>query len=258
MSSSKDGGALPKAERREALAQPPNLVRSSRTRPSSTVISDDSTDESEYHDAPHVLDDNEAEGSDEAGENSDKEAQHVSPKHTAYYTDSSEDSKSDRHVHYDEYESLYELVLENEDIRNTIRAMASHIEDDNNIRYRRYSRGEKSARRVVEGHEKKRMFICCDGTWQNASGTVTPMTNVAKLARAVDRLGCDPYMPESRGGPANERGSQHRTHIGLVRQIVYYSSGIGGQSALHIERGYSGLTGKGAVSIPSFDPAFDS
>ncbi|KAL3300593.1 putative alpha/beta hydrolase domain-containing protein [Colletotrichum asianum] len=77
---------------------------------------------------------------------------------------------------------------------------------------------------------------------------MTPLTNVAKLARAVDRLGRDTHMPEKNSQLYREHGDQHQTYVGLVRQIVYYSSGIGGQTALNIERGFSGLTGKGLTS----------
>ncbi|KAI0533031.1 hypothetical protein GGR58DRAFT_138914 [Xylaria digitata] len=51
---------------------------------------------------------------------------------------------------------------------------------------------------------KKRIFICCDGTWQNAIGTNRPLTNVARFASSVT--------------PTDEDG---------ITQIVYYTSGIG-------------------------------
>jgi len=50
---------------------------------------------------------------------------------------------------------------------------------------------------------KKRLFICCDGTWQNAVGTNRPLTNVARFARSVKRKGWDDVV-----------------------QIVYYASGL--------------------------------
>ncbi|KAI3538699.1 hypothetical protein CABS02_11663 [Colletotrichum abscissum] len=77
---------------------------------------------------------------------------------------------------------------------------------------------------------------------------MTPLTNVAKLARAVDRLGRDTNMLVEGAELYREHGEQENTYVGLVRQIVYYSSGIGGQTALNIERGFSGLTGKGLTS----------
>lgn len=51
---------------------------------------------------------------------------------------------------------------------------------------------------------KKRLFVCCDGTWQNAVGANKPLTNVARFARVISRTGLD----------------------GVV-QIVYYVSGVG-------------------------------
>lgn len=35
--------------------------------------------------------------------------------------------------------------------------------------------------------ERKRIFVCCDGTWKNVSGTTAALMNVAKLSRAVTR-----------------------------------------------------------------------
>lgn len=161
----------------------------------------------------------------------------------------------------------------NEDNRNPVRTFAGHIEDGarpldeddprdvDYVRRAGHTRGgarpldeddprdENDEKLIAESHEKKRMFICCDGTWQNASGTMTPLTNVAKLARAVDRLGRDVHVPAKMSVCYRERGNQGKTRFGLVRQIVYYSSGIGGQTALNIERGFSGLTGKGTVSV---------
>ncbi|KAH0434184.1 hypothetical protein CcaCcLH18_05508 [Colletotrichum camelliae] len=112
---------------------------------------------------------------------------------------------------------------------------------------------------LMENCEKKRLFICCDGTWQNASSTISPLSNVAKLARAVTRLGEDTYKhadptevntvhARAQSDPQsvyNFDPNDKKARAGLVRQLVYYSSGIGGQTALAVERGYSGLTSKG-------------
>lgn len=97
--------------------------------------------------------------------------------------------------------------------------------------------------------EKKRLFVCCDGTWKNASGTIAPLTNVAKLARCVDRIGNDEL------GPTSELhdGSEPSTRFGLVRQLVYYSSGVGTQSSLAMDSGFSGATGHG-MSLVHFQP----
>jgi uncharacterized protein (DUF2235 family) len=81
----------------------------------------------------------------------------------------------------------------------------------------------------------KRVFICCNGTWQNASGTVS-MTNVAKLAQAVDRFGNENYRnPEldetgTRAVPYPSKGRH-----GFVREMVYYSRGVGSQSSLLLD-----------------------
>ncbi|WDK17127.1 hypothetical protein CGRA01v4_08410 [Colletotrichum graminicola] len=119
---------------------------------------------------------------------------------------------------------------------------------------------DQSERWFMELCEMKRLFICCDGTWQNASGTITPLTNVAKLARAVIRLGNDYYEhPDPKEAEDVRRLARDdvdrlydtyypkdtKARVGLVRQLVYYSSGIGGQTAIQLERGYSGMTGKG-------------
>ncbi|KAK8034155.1 hypothetical protein PG993_009150 [Apiospora rasikravindrae] len=57
--------------------------------------------------------------------------------------------------------------------------------------------------RMGEDCEQKRIFICCDGTGKNASGTIDPLTNVAKLARAVDRFGYDKYTLPQRDAVQN-------------------------------------------------------
>lgn len=87
-------------------------------------------------------------------------------------------------------------------------------------------------RDVSEEHGKKRLFVCCDGTWLNASGTVAPLSNVAKLARSVNREGDDPFSFETIGG---------------VPQLVYYSSGVGTRSTLGMDSSFAAATGKGAL-----------
>ncbi|KAK7935985.1 hypothetical protein PG985_001480 [Apiospora marii] len=100
--------------------------------------------------------------------------------------------------------------------------------------------------RVGEECEKKRIFICCDGTGNNASGTVDPLTNVAKLARAVDRTGNDSYNIPSPIAVERHRGdAREEKRFGSVRQIVYYSSGVGTRSALITDSLYASAFGKG-------------
>ncbi|KAK8113440.1 hypothetical protein PG984_013966 [Apiospora sp. TS-2023a] len=95
--------------------------------------------------------------------------------------------------------------------------------------------------------DKKRLFICCDGTGNNASGTVDPLTNVAKLARAVYRTGDDDYsVPETTMGPDRNLRIKPGQYSGSVRQIVYYSSGVGTRSALLSDSLYSSAFGKDA------------
>ncbi|QKX60157.1 uncharacterized protein TRUGW13939_07300 [Talaromyces rugulosus] len=88
----------------------------------------------------------------------------------------------------------------------------------------------KFYRAVTEEEGKKRLFVCCDGTWQNASGTSAPLTNVARFARAVDRYGIN------------------NDFVSIpIPQLIYYSSGIGSESVfrLPVDSLYSGATGKG-------------
>ncbi|KAK8058097.1 hypothetical protein PG994_008545 [Apiospora phragmitis] len=95
--------------------------------------------------------------------------------------------------------------------------------------------------------EKKRLFICCDGTRNNASGTVDPLTNVAKLARAVHRTGDDPYMiPKKSDVIEHSLSANESKRFGYVRQIVYYSSGVGSRSVLGTDSLYAAAFGKDA------------
>jgi hypothetical protein len=87
---------------------------------------------------------------------------------------------------------------------------------------------------VSERYGKKRLFVCCDGTWLNASGTVAPLSNVAKLARSVQRMGADKESFQTIGG---------------VPQLVYYSSGVGTQSTLQMDSNVAAVTGKGTVLV---------
>lgn len=115
-------------------------------------------------------------------------------------------------------------------------------------------------RQLVQRCEKKRLFVCCDGTYQNASGASAPLTNVAKLARAVYRIGDDDFkLPDERlwsklnifesGSVDMDPNILENNRYGLVRQVVYYSSGVGTQSALPLDRGWSGATGHGNMAM---------
>lgn len=54
---------------------------------------------------------------------------------------------------------------------------------------------ERFLRAVEEKKGHKRLFVCCGGTWMNSSGSVDPLSNVARFARSVDHYGT--YMGDS-------------------------------------------------------------
>lgn len=89
-----------------------------------------------------------------------------------------------------------------------------------------------------DGHTrtKKRLFVCCDGTWQNAASSMRYSTNVARFARCVDRLEPDGF------DRTLEDGTKIKDH---VMQVVWYSGGVGTYASLLTESTWSGLTGAG-------------
>ncbi|KAI1805365.1 hypothetical protein F4811DRAFT_561214 [Daldinia bambusicola] len=80
------------------------------------------------------------------------------------------------------------------------------------------------AAQAVAECPKKRLFICCDGTWMDAVSTAAPLTNVARLARCVKAV-------------SFEDSTQ-------ILQIVYYQTGIG-RGTSRIGRAIDGATGRG-------------
>ncbi|KAI0434502.1 hypothetical protein F5Y09DRAFT_253628 [Xylaria sp. FL1042] len=88
----------------------------------------------------------------------------------------------------------------------------------------------KMFREINEEVGKRRLFVCSDGTWVNASGTTAPLTNVARFARAIDRFGLNLDYPAR-----------------PVTQVIYYSAGIGSEPVLktRVDSVYSGITGAG-------------
>lgn len=98
------------------------------------------------------------------------------------------------------------------------------------------------------GHTKtkKRLFVCCDGTWQNAASSMRYSTNVARFARCVDRLEPDGYERTLKDG------SIIKDH---VMQVVWYSGGVGTYASLVPETLWSGLTGAGMSSSCFCDPS---
>lgn len=116
----------------------------------------------------------------------------------------------------------------------------------------RHETAEDFLEAVAEDCEKKRLFVCCDGTWKNAAGTVAPLTNVAKISRAVWRLGSDDLTVPEENIAWGARPDEKRRY-GFVRQIVYYSSGVGSLSSLSVDSLFSGATGRGIVATVTPD-----
>ncbi|KAF4539637.1 Cysteine synthase a [Lasiodiplodia theobromae] len=75
---------------------------------------------------------------------------------------------------------------------------------------------------------RKRLIVCCDGTWQASDKTygITP-SNIAKLSRMIDREDRD---------PEDDR---------VIPQVVYYQSGVGTGTAGPLAVGYEGSVGAG-------------
>ena len=136
-----------------------------------------------------------------------------------------------------EEETFYEPQEGPFDFRNWLQtSLQEHEEPELEEKLERLNDGEDDflgvLRDVSEDYGKKRLFVCCDGTWLNAAGTVAPLSNVAKLARSVNRDGDDPLPFESIGG---------------VPQLVYYSSGVGTRSTLQMDSNVAAATGKGTL-----------
>ncbi|KAI1775435.1 hypothetical protein F4818DRAFT_49925 [Hypoxylon cercidicola] len=68
---------------------------------------------------------------------------------------------------------------------------------------------------------QKRLFIFCDGTWQDGVNNKRPLTNVATLARCLEGVSDDNYL-----------------------QIVYYDNGVGNATTVPA-RVIDGATGRG-------------
>ncbi|KEQ68180.1 hypothetical protein M436DRAFT_30098, partial [Aureobasidium namibiae CBS 147.97] len=68
---------------------------------------------------------------------------------------------------------------------------------------------------------KKRIFVCCDGTWNDSISTDSPLTNVSRFARCVKEVAKDGTM-----------------------QIVYYHTGIGTGTS-KFASAIDGATGRG-------------
>lgn len=81
---------------------------------------------------------------------------------------------------------------------------------------------------------KKRLFVFCDGTWQDGVNNNKPLTNVATLARCLERY------DEKR-----------------LQQIAYYDSGVGNATSLPAQL-IDAATGRGEDDTPSVYEAMKS
>jgi uncharacterized protein (DUF2235 family) len=67
----------------------------------------------------------------------------------------------------------------------------------------------------------KRLFVFCDGTWQDGTNNNGPLTNVATLARSLQTTDSDDTL-----------------------QIVYYDGGVGNVTS-RVAQFIDGATGRG-------------
>jgi uncharacterized protein (DUF2235 family) len=76
---------------------------------------------------------------------------------------------------------------------------------------------------------RKRIVVCCDGTWLNSDGDYQTPSNVTRVARAIPPVGVDksvtPHQP--------------------IPQIIFYQNGIGTGSPSLYDRVIGGATGEG-------------
>jgi uncharacterized protein (DUF2235 family) len=81
---------------------------------------------------------------------------------------------------------------------------------------------------------KKRLIVCCDGTWNDSISTDSPLTNVARISR------CIPGVSDS----------------GVIQVVSYYTGvGSGTSRASNI---IDGMTGRGELSRQGFAANFAS
>ncbi|KIX07996.1 uncharacterized protein Z518_02650 [Rhinocladiella mackenziei CBS 650.93] len=76
---------------------------------------------------------------------------------------------------------------------------------------------------------KKRIVVCCDGTWMDSDGDYQTPSNVTRIARAIPPLGTDQSV------------TPHRP----IPQIVFYQNGIGTGSNSLYDKYVGGATGEG-------------
>ena len=73
---------------------------------------------------------------------------------------------------------------------------------------------------------KKRLVICCDGTYNNSVSTENPLTNVSRLSRCIDDIA-------DNGG---------------TLQVIYYHAGIGSGTSKFANR-IDAATGRGTPTM---------
>ncbi|EXJ87389.1 hypothetical protein A1O3_04348 [Capronia epimyces CBS 606.96] len=76
---------------------------------------------------------------------------------------------------------------------------------------------------------RKRIIVCCDGTWQDSDGDYQTPSNVTRLARAIPPVGTD------------RRTTPHHA----IPQVVFYQNGVGTGSNSLYDKYIGGTTGEG-------------
>src|SRR5437763_1948195 len=86
---------------------------------------------------------------------------------------------------------------------------------------------EEAVRPAEEVHRpttpRKRLIICCDGTWNNSISTDSPLTNVSRISRCIP-------CADSKG----------------ILQVVSYYTGIGSGTS-KLGNIIDGMTGRGKL-----------
>jgi uncharacterized protein (DUF2235 family) len=77
------------------------------------------------------------------------------------------------------------------------------------------------------GRYRKRLILCCDGTWNDSISTDSPLTNVSRITRCIPAVG--------KSG---------------IPQIVLYYSGVGSGTS-KLGRVVDGMTGRGLCLFQS-------
>jgi Uncharacterized alpha/beta hydrolase domain (DUF2235) len=98
-------------------------------------------------------------------------------------------------------------------------------------------------------HQKKRIIVCCDGTWMNSDNGYDPTTKALQIPTNVTRIvrciHTEAWPKHSRGGGPGSSGpggsGQSQNNI---PQITYYQAGVGSGSSLY-DKVVGGATGAG-------------